>query len=184
MSAKSVSALSNVTMGLSGLEDTLVDPAQSCPKCRRNSNHANPVPKRHASPRLVFTSTAARCECLPCRNYFNSCCKGVDKKQFDSEIGESDETFNEYMTSLNMWEHLFNESAGKQLRNPQHLVNTPKWILAIKETSHEDRVHLGNFWPKAVYERETGLTLEKSQLVPLGYLDKTTVWDGSSVCAI
>ena len=139
------------------LEDIEKLSKQVCARCRRTGASTNPCPRKHKGAYLAFTS-ASGAECLPCRNYYNGCCKGMTKQQLSQDLLD-DGHHKEYMASLAEHERLFDESAG-QLRNAGGKIRMPEWIQSVEEHGVEGRQSLGIFWPKEVYEA-TGQVLDK-----------------------
>jgi len=121
---------------------------QVCTKCKRNGLSPNPCPRRHKGPYLVFTSSHSS-ECLPCRNYCNSCCKTTSKQDIVDQVNSSEQKQKEYNESRSQHEKLFDESPG-QLRGVRDKIDIPEFINAIEESSTEGRMCVGVFWPKDV----------------------------------
>ena len=115
----------------------------TCSRCRRTSSCANPVPKRHEGEYLKFTA-AASAECLSCRNYFNSCCKAIQRDVFLQSL-EDDVKRAEYMESLTEFEAMFNEASGKQLRKVDEKIKMPEFINFTLEQTSDGRLNLGVF---------------------------------------
>jgi hypothetical protein len=119
---------------------------QVCQRCGRNGMTPNPCPNRHKGAWLCFTSPSSA-ECLPCRNYFNGCCKGMAKSAFQTQIESSAEARAQYLTSLAEHEQLFDGSNG-QVRNASSKICIPEWIQAVESNTTEGRMCVGVFWPK------------------------------------
>ena len=132
---------------------------QTCTRCRRTNRHPNPVTRRNGSETLKFTTNSSA-ECLSCRNYFNSCCKGCNREELAKKLVESESHYQSYMTSLATFEQIFDDAGGKQLRRVTDKLKVPEFINVITEQSTEGRMNLGVFWPKDVYER-----IEKKDLL-------------------
>ena len=85
---------------------------QTCRRCKRTRLYDNPCPSRYPQSTLPFTSGTSS-ECLICRNYFNGCCKGLERGEFERSIHKATESFETYMRSLSAYEKLFDESKGR-----------------------------------------------------------------------
>jgi hypothetical protein len=121
-----------------------------CLFCHRDGNSGNPCPSRHDGDTLAFVS---RVECKPCRNYYNGCLAGLDKKTL-RQNNQDDEFLRQYLKGLKEHEELFEKSKGQQLRGAKDLVSVPAWVRQLEEQGFESKRNVGIFWPESVLRRE------------------------------
>lgn len=125
---------------------------QKCNDCRRTSDDPNPCPDRHPGPTLNFTSETSG-ECLPCRNWWYSCGRSQNRAKFRESL-KTEEGHRDYMPSLHEHEVLFNDSAGKQLRDVAGKSVLPDVIKRVAEEAYEDTTFLGVFWPDWLLDKK------------------------------
>ena len=129
-----------------------LDKVLRCKWCKRRSDDDNPTPKKHVGPYLKFTHKVSA-ECLNCRNYKNSCCKGTDMAEMLRHINSGSEAQDDYNQCLFAWEIVFNDTVG-WVASKDGRLPTPQCVKLLQETGVESREVLGVFWPQEVYERE------------------------------
>ena len=118
-----------------------------CWACRRNNAAPNPCPSRHPGDTLNFANAV---ECLPCRNYQNSCCRGI-QKTLKAEL-KDDAKHADYMKSLGQHELLFDASKGKHLKDVAGQIFMPTFVQTLQEEGTEDRELAGYFWCKEILD--------------------------------
>ena len=140
----------------------------------------NPCPKRHPGENLVFASTT---ECLPCRNYINSCLNHMPRAELKEDI-KNPKKSEDYKSGRRQHCELFNETPqGKQLRDVKGKIVLPEWISKREETGTVGRTMFGVFHPEwtltrdnipyqkgqlEVYEGETGMFRDPGPVLPRG----------------
>ena len=87
---------------------------QRCCRCKRDSNTANPCPRKHTGPCLSFTSKTSA-ECLSCRNWANGPGQKIEGKELVANLRDQ-HCYEQYMKSLNDFEVLFDSEPGRLSR--------------------------------------------------------------------
>ena len=159
---------------------TIPDVMQTCGWCSGTTMDDNPCPKRHPGENLVFASTT---ECLPCRNYINSCLNHMPRAELKEDI-KNPKKMEDYKSGRRQHCELFNETPqGKQLRDVKGKIVLPEWISKREETGTVGRTMFGVFHPEwtltrdnipyqkgqlEVYEGETGMFRDPGPVLPRG----------------
>ena len=87
-----------------GGRDASTDPTHVCGYCLGSNHDSNPCPNRHCGDCLVFATLT---ECLPCRNYANSCLKGTDKHELRDKLAASTDNRQQYCSAQSGFTTIF-----------------------------------------------------------------------------
>ena len=118
-----------------------LDTALRCKWCKRRSDDDNPTPKKHVGPYLKLTHKVS-VECLSCRNYKNSCCKGTNVAEMLCHINSASEAQDDYNKCRFARAVVFNDSVGLVI-NRDGRVPTPQSVKLLPETGVQAREAIG-----------------------------------------
>ena len=125
---------------------------KTCGLCLRTDAHPNRTPTKVKSKTLQFVP-GRLLRCISCRQWIRLHLKGKTPSEVQEECKQNPEMQAQLTACVEQFEDLWESTLG-YLKNSADKLDIPSWCTVQEEEGTEDRLNLGVFWPRHVWERE------------------------------